>query len=201
MAYIFPAPGAVGVQATLSIANDALTTDVNLNIPAMQDITINNANDVFTWTQLDSGSKQQVATTATNDLSMNIVLDQTVFFGQFTTVANVAALPTSGMTVGTIYFATAEGTWYKATSATVTALITGTSASSRPAVAAGIFGLSKDKTLVDFTLFLGKTSAGAAGKTITGNGYITGLAPTVSADSPVWVSPITLTVTGDYTVS
>jgi len=36
---------------------------------------------------------------------------------------------------------------------------------------------------------------------INGKGYITGLAPTVSADSPVWVTPITITVTGDYTVT
>jgi hypothetical protein len=202
MAYIFPAPGVTGVQATLSINNDALSAgDVQLTIPALQDITINNANDVFTWTQLDSGSKLQVATTATNDLSMNLVLDQDVFFGAFTTVANVAALPVSGMTIGTIFFATAEAAWYKATSATVTALITGGTTTVRPAKAAGIFGLSKDKSLVDFTLYLGDTSTGATGKTITGVAYITGLAPTVSADAPVWVSPITLTVTGDYTVA
>jgi len=36
---------------------------------------------------------------------------------------------------------------------------------------------------------------------MSGNAYVTGLAPTVSADAPVWVSPITLTVTGDYTVA
>jgi len=47
---------------------------------------------------------------------------------------------------------------------------------------------------------MGDESDGSTGKTISGKGYITGLAPTVSADSPVWVSPITITVTGDYTV-
>jgi hypothetical protein len=31
-----------------------------------------------------------------------------------------------------------------------------------------------------------------------GNGFISALAPTTSADSPVWVSPITLEVNGDY---
>jgi hypothetical protein len=48
---------------------------------------------------------------------------------------------------------------------------------------------------------MGDTSTGGAGKTITGVAYITGLAPTVSADAPVWVSPVTLTVTGNYTVA
>jgi len=154
MAYIFPAPGVAGVQATLtlSIAGDL----VDLVVPAMQDITVNNSNDIFTWTQLDSGSKQNVATTATNGLDLNIVLDQTVFFG--------------------------------------------TGSGANVAVNKGIFGLSKSKTLTHFALYLGDTSSGGAGKTISGNAYITGLAPSVSADAPVWVSPLTLTVDGDYTV-
>jgi hypothetical protein len=141
----------------MTLAVKVSTDTASLTIPAIQDITVNNANDVFTWTTLDSGSKQQVPTTATNDLSFNIVLDQTAFFG------------------------------------------TGTGAD--VAVKDGLFGLSKNKQLIAFTLYLGDTSAGAAGKTLTGNAYVTGLAPTVSADSPVWVSPITLTVTGDYTVA
>lgn len=155
MAYIFPAPGVAGVEATLEITvtGDSLA----LVIPALQDITLNAANDVFTWTQLDSGSKQNVATTATNSLDLNIVLDQTVFFG--------------------------------------------TGAGTDVAINKGVFGLSKDKNLVEFSLYLGDTSTGTTGKTITGSAYVTGLAPTVSADAPVWVSPLTLTVDGDYTVA
>lgn len=159
MAYIYPAPGVSGVQATLGIsvaANSAGSPE--LTVPGLQDITINAANDVFTWTQLDSASKLQIATTATNSLGMNIVLDQTAFFGD------------SGATAGEADYI-------------------------------GIWSLSTDKTLLDFEVYLGDTSGGATGKTISGQGYITGLAPTVSADSPVWVSPITITVTGDYTVS
>ena len=155
MAYIYPAPGVTGTQVTLTLSTGI---NANLSVPALQDVTINNANDVFTWTQLDSGSKKQIATTATNSLGMNLVLDQTAFFGN-------------------------------------------ASATSGSADRLGIFGLSKDKELVTFSLFMGNTSAGALGKTITGSGYVTGLAPTVSADSPVWVSPVTITVDGDYTVS
>lgn len=158
MAYIYPAPGVSTVEATLRLSIASNATDTGYAIPALQDVTVNAANDVFTWTQLDSGSKLQIATTATNSLSMNIVLDQDVFFGD------------SGATAGT-------------------------------AEAKGVFGLSTDKDLVEFELFLGKTSEGTAGKTISGFGYVTGLAPTVSADSPVWVSPITITVDGDYTIT
>lgn len=156
MAYIYPAPGVANVQATLTLVAD--TVAGNLALPALQDVTVNNANDVFTWTQLDQGSKLQIATTATNSLAMNLVLDKTTFFGN-------------------------------------------SSATTGSAPKLGVFGLSKDKTLVDFTLYMGDESTGATGPTITGQGYVTGLAPTVSADAPVWVSPITITVTGDYTVS
>ena len=157
MAYIYPAPGVAAAQATLKVYHTSKVADATgLAIAAIQDVTVNNANDVFTWTQLDSSSKLQIATTSTNSLSMNIVLDQTTFFGSGT-----------GST----------------------------------AAAKGIFGLSKDKIKVEFDLYLGDTDTGAAGKTISGFGYVTGLAPTVSADSPVWVSPVTITVTGDYTVA
>lgn len=155
MAYIYPAPGNATAQVTLNI--QVLGDTVGLNIPALQDVTLNNANDVFTWTQLDEAAKKQIATTSTNGLSMNIVLDQDTFFG---------------------------------------VVVVGEAAQT-----SGIFGLSKDKTQVSFSLYLGDTDNGSAGKTVSGIGYVTGLAPTVSADSPVWVSPITITVDGDYTVA
>jgi hypothetical protein len=152
MSYINPSPGVAGREVTLTLSVNGLTADTGMSVPALQDVTVNNANDVFTWTQLDEGSKLQLATTATNSLAMNIVLDETTFFGNAGATANSAAF-------------------------------------------LGIFGLSKNKSLVDFDLFIGE------GRTISGSGYVTGLAPTVSADAPVWISPITLTVTGDYTIS
>ena len=157
MAYIYPAPGVTGAQVVLTLTDATATLTGNIVMPALQDITVNASNDLFTWTQLDSASKLQVATTATNSLDMNCVLDQTTFFGTGGTASNVGNV--------------------------------------------GVFGLSTRKTLVGFSLYLGNTSAGTAGKTMTGNAYVTGLAPTVSADSPVWVSPVTLTVTGAYTVA
>jgi len=158
MAYINPSPGVSGAQVVLTIHHTSKVADATgLTIPALQDVTINAANDVFTWTQLDTGSKLQIPTTATNSLDMNLVLDPTTFFPGTT--------PTT------------------------------------TAVSQGVWGLSSNKTKVEFYLVLGDTDGGANTKTISGFGYITGLAPTVSADSPVWVSPITITVTGNYTVA
>lgn len=156
--YIYPAPGVTGVEATLSLEVNSDATNDSLSVPSLQDITVNAANDVFTWTQLDEGSKKQIATTATNSLSMNLVLEQDSFFGDGSSAAGTASLK-------------------------------------------GIFGMSSDKDLVEFSLYLGDNSDGTTGKTISGTGYITGLAPTVSADAPVWVTPITITVDGDYTIA
>ena len=159
MAYIYPAPGVSGSEVTLTLENSADATNDALSIAGLQDMTINASNDIFSWEQLDSGSKFQIATTATNSVAMNLVVDQTTFFGS------------------------------------------GSTTSTDTASNLGIFGMSSIKSKVEFSIFLGKTDAGGAGKTISGEGYITGLAPTTSAGEPVWVTPITITVVGDYTVA
>jgi len=156
--YIFPAPGVTDVETTLTISVNGNGADTGLVLPGLQDITVNASNDVFTWTQLDETAKKQVATTATNSLSMNLVVDKDTFFG------------TAGSGGAT-------------------------------AAELGVFGASIDKTLMDFELYTGDEDDGTDGKVISGLGYITGLAPTVSADAPVWVSPITITVTGEYTIA
>lgn len=162
MAYINPAPG-TSSQIVLKLDVASSETDVTLGsspltVPALQDITVNAANDVFTWSQLDSTAKKQIATTSTNSISMNIVVDPDTFFG-------------TNLTAGQ----------------------TGTVAEQ------GLLGLSRNKTLVTFSLKF--QEGGVSDKFIKGTGYITGLAPTVSADAPVWVTPITITVTGEYTAA
>jgi len=162
MAYINPAPGTANqITLRLDVASDEDDTTQGaspLTVPALQDITVNAANDVFTWSQLDSTAKKQIATTSTNSISMNLVVDKASFFGT-----------------------------------DLDAAITGTIAEQ------GLFGCSRNKTLVNFILKV--EEAGASDTVIKGVGYITGVAPTISADAPVWVSPITITVTGEYIVA
>jgi len=163
--YISPSPGTAN-QITLSLDVADSITDITqssgLNIAGLQNVTVNAANDVFTWTQLDSTAKKQVATTSTNSISMNLVVDDAIFFG--TTLAS-----------------------------TVTDTI----------AAQGLMGCSRNKTLINFILKFVESNSNqsTADRYIKGTGYITGLAPTVSADSPVWVTPVTITVTGEYTVA
>lgn len=161
MAYINPAPGTANqITLTLDVATDVsdITQGASpLTVPALQDMTVNAANDVFTWSQLDSTAKKQIATTATNSISMNLVVDTASFFGT-----------------------------------DIDAPISGT------IVEQGLFGCSRNKTLINFSLRVENSTTDTF---IKGVGYITGLAPTISADSPVWVSPITITVTGEYTIA
>jgi hypothetical protein len=141
--------------ATISGTTASTTTGI-LNVTGMQNITLNNGNGTFRWKQLDSTSEYAVAIAATNQISMNVVLDDAAYFG--TTSAN------AGM-----------------------------------ATAKGLFNLSNDKTLLYFRLYYQGTGSGD--KFVSGSGYITGLAPTVSPDSPVWVSPLNIDVAGDFTAS
>jgi hypothetical protein len=163
MAYINPTPGVTAQQVTLQldtgIALGTLTLgSAPLAVPALQDITLNASNDVMTWSQLDSTAKKQVATTSTNSMSGNLVVDKDTFFGT---------------TVG--------------------------STSSDTVAAQGLLGMSRNKSLVTFAFKF--MEDGVADRIIKGQGYITGLAPTISAASPVWVTPFTITVTGEYTVA
>jgi len=164
--YISPGPGSAN-QITLSLDVASDTSDITqgagaITIAGLQDITVNASNDVFTWSQLDSTAKKQVATTATNSISCNLVVDDALFFG---TTLNAAVTDTAALQ--------------------------------------GLMGMSRNKTLINFILkFVESTSnQSTADRYIKGVGYITGLAPTVSADSPVWVTPVTITVSGEYTVA
>ena len=156
--YINPAPGSTSqISLKLELASASGFTSA-LAVPALQDITVNAANDVFTWTQLDSSAKLQVATTSTNSIAMNLVLDDASFFGTTLNAVQTDAVATQG-----------------------------------------ILGLSRNKTKIKFSLkFL---ENGTSDRYLQGVGYITGLAPKISADQPVWVSPITITVSGEYTVT
>lgn len=145
--YVAVQPGTNYPTVTLSVP----AVSGNLVVPSLQDVTINNANDVFTWSQLNESAKLQVATTSTNSISTNVVVEEVTFFGN-------------------------------------------ASATSGSAAKLGLLGLSTAKTLCNFSVTLGS-------KTVSGTGYVTGLAPTISADSPVWVTPVTITVSGEYAVA
>lgn len=146
-----------GSEAVLHLGDTAANANSSVNalvVPQMQDITINNSTGVFRFKTLDNTAESAVTTPATNQLSLNVVVDSTAFFG------------------------------------------TGTAADD-DIKEKGLFGASKDKTRVFFSAYFDGTDA--ASKFVSGSGFISGLAPTVNMDSPVWVTPVTIEVDGDYT--
>ena len=171
MSYINPGPGSAS-QITLKVdlASAATITGTPptaialggspMSVPALVDMTVKNANDVHTWSQLDSTAKLQVPTTATNDITMNLVVDPVTFFG--TTLSSVQ---------------------------------------SDTVAAQGIMGLSRNKTRIAFEVKVQDLTGTTNDYLIRGQGYVTGLSPTISATAPVWVTPITITVSGEYLVS
>lgn len=60
----------------------------------------------------------------------------------------------------------------------------------------GIFEITNSKTESYFRLYWQGNTTGD--KYIEGYGYLEALAPTVNPDAPVWTSPLTIAVTGDY---
>jgi len=58
----------------------------------------------------------------------------------------------------------------------------------------GLFQLSNQKQQVYFQMDWG----GGSANMVTGNGYLSGLAPKVTPDQPVWISPLIIEVNGQY---
>lgn len=71
-----PSSRAILQISTASIAS----TSSGYVVPAMRDITVNNAAGTFNWTQLDNVSQLTVTTPATNSIAANVVVDPTTFF-------------------------------------------------------------------------------------------------------------------------
>ena len=72
----------------------------------------------------------------------------------------------------------------------------------------GVSGLSSNKIYVQWVLVMNggldastvaRASTASEGIWYRGTGFVTSIAPTVSPDSPVWVSPMEVAVTGDMT--
>jgi len=121
-------------------------------VPFMQDVTINNSTGTFRYKTLDSSSESVVTTPATNQLSLNAIVDDGVFFGGVN--------------------ATGFGT-------------------------AGLIGTSDAKTQIGFRIYFNGVDSGS--RYLEGIGFIGGLSPTVNPDAPLWVTPVTIEVNGDYT--
>lgn len=73
------------------------------------------------------------------------------------------------------------------------------SAGNTTAAYQGVSGISINKYPVSFQIVMNGNNASNNAFYYEGIGYISALAPTVSPDAPVWVSPLTIAVNGPFT--
>lgn len=144
-----------GTQPVINISTDTSNAaNAALSIVCLQDVTITNSTGVYSYTTFCTPDMNKLSTPADNEISVNMVLDGTVYFGNSSATANTAA-----------YY--------------------------------GVSDLSINKIPVSFRVYYNGTANGAF--YTEGTGFITSLAPTVSPDAPVWVSPLTIAVDGSLT--
>lgn len=135
-----------------------------LSVICLQDVTITASTGVFSWADFCSVDMNKLPTPADNEISMNVVIDPTTYFGN----ANAAATSAAGQ---------------------------------------GMAGLSQNKVPVQFLVVWNNSNVAAVidgniasltDGTVwsSGQGFITNLAPTVSPEAPVWVTPCTIAVNG-----
>jgi hypothetical protein len=102
-----PTKRAILQISTATIASTSSGTIVG----AIQDITVNNSNGTFNWTQLDSQSQLTVATPASNSIAANVVVDDQSFFTASTGIFDLSANKT--LVYFRVYFnGTATGAKY-----------------------------------------------------------------------------------------
>ena len=161
------------VILSTTVANSALLANGNiaganaLSVSCLQDITITSSTGVFSYVDFCSLDTNKLPTPADNEVSMNIVIDNEVYFGNSSAAANSAANE-------------------------------------------GLSRLSQDKVPVQFLIVwnynanVAQVTNGNISNTTalnnvawsSGKGFVSSLAPTVSPDAPVWVTPMTIAVDG-----
>jgi len=144
-----------GTQPVIEISTDtANVANAALSIVCLQDITITNSTGVYSYTTFCTPDMNKLSTPADNEISVNMVLDGEVYFG------NAAATANSATNLG-------------------------------------VSDISINKVPVSFKVYYNGTANGAF--YTEGVGFVTSLAPTVSPEAPVWISPLTIAVDGSLT--
>lgn len=144
-----------GTQPILMVSANVANVEANaLSVTCLQDITVTNSTGIYSYTDFCSTDMNKITTPADNEVSTNMVLDGTVYFGNASATSNTAP-----------YY--------------------------------GVAGLSENKVNISWKLYLNGNANGAF--YYTGTGYISSLAPTVSPESPVWISPMSIAVDGVIT--
>ena len=84
-----------GSQPTLLISTDLISNTANwgnianaLSVTCLQDITITNSTGIYSYTDFCSTDMNKLTTPADNEISVNMVIEDTTFFGNANATAN-----------------------------------------------------------------------------------------------------------------
>jgi hypothetical protein len=80
-----------GTQPILLVSANIANAEANaLSVTCLQDITVTNSTGIYSYTDFCSGDMNKITTPADNEVSTNMVLDGTVYFGNASATANTA---------------------------------------------------------------------------------------------------------------
>lgn len=159
-------------QANANVANGYLPGANVLSVTCLQDITITASTGVYSYVDFCSKDINKLPTPADNEISMNTVIDPTVYFG------NTSAAATSAAGRG----------------------LANISQNKVPVTFMVVWNY--DANVANIVNGNISTTSNANIYYSMGNGYVTNLAPTAAPDAPVWVTPATIAVDGTmYTVA
>ena len=80
-----------GTQPILLVSANIANVNANsLSVTCLQDITVTNSTGIYSYTDFCSGDMNKITTPADNEVSTNMVLDGTVYFGNALATANTA---------------------------------------------------------------------------------------------------------------
>lgn len=80
-----------GTQPILLVSANLANVQANaLAVTCLQDITITNSTGIYSYTDFCSSDMNKITTPADNEVSTNMVLDGTVYFGDAAATANTA---------------------------------------------------------------------------------------------------------------
>jgi hypothetical protein len=110
-----------GTQPVIEISTDtANVANAALSVVCLQDITITNSTGVYSYTTFCTPDMNKLSTPADNEISVNMVLDSEVYFGNAAATANTAInLGVSDISINKVpvsfkvyYNGTANGAFY-----------------------------------------------------------------------------------------
>jgi hypothetical protein len=80
-----------GTQPILLVSTNIANAEANaLSVTCLQDVTVTNSTGIYSYTDFCSGDMNKITTPADNEISTNMVLDGTVYFGN-AALANTTA--------------------------------------------------------------------------------------------------------------